>query len=87
MCYHLDPIARGSYTKETRLPEEASQGTRNPRRAFLDGRLRLPLAGFTREEVALLSPYQTRHIKRFGNSMIAWESLPRLVEEDLPLLE
>jgi hypothetical protein len=42
---------------------------------------------FTREEVALLSPYQTQHIKRFGNYVIDWESLPQLVEEDIPLLE
>ncbi len=39
----------------------------------------------TRDELAMLSPYQTHHIKRFGNYVIDLETLPQPIEDDLPL--
>ena len=39
----------------------------------------------TRDELAMLSPYQTHHIKRFGNYVMDMETLPPPIEEDLPL--
>ena len=35
------------------------------------------------DEVAALSPYQTRHIKRFGNYEIDFEAVPTLNTDDL----
>jgi Tn3 transposase DDE domain len=35
------------------------------------------------DEVAALSPYQTRHIKRFGNYEIDFEAVPTLNADDL----
>ncbi len=37
----------------------------------------------TIDEVAGLSPYQTRHIKRFGNYEIDFEAVPTLNADDL----
>jgi len=37
----------------------------------------------TREELAALSPYQTRHLKRFGNYEIDFSSVPALMADDL----
>lgn len=37
----------------------------------------------TREELAALSPYQTRHLKRFGNYEIDFSSVPALIADDL----
>jgi hypothetical protein len=37
----------------------------------------------TIDEVAALSPYQTRHIKRFGNYEIDFEAVPTLNADDL----
>ena len=37
----------------------------------------------TIDEVAALSPYQTRHIKRFGNYEIDFEAVPTLNTDDL----
>ena len=37
----------------------------------------------TIDEVAALSPYQTRHIKRFGNYEIDFETVPTLNADDL----
>ncbi len=39
----------------------------------------------TRDELALFSPYQTHHIKRFGNYVMDLETLPPPIEDDLPL--
>jgi len=38
-----------------------------------------------REDVAALSPYWTAHIKRFGDYVLEWETLPPPLEEELPL--
>ncbi len=38
-----------------------------------------------REDLALLSPYWTSHIKRFGDYVLEWDELPPPLEEDLPL--
>ena len=38
-----------------------------------------------REDLELLSPYWTRHIKRFGDYVLDWEELPPPLEEDTPL--
>jgi len=35
------------------------------------------------DEVAALSPYQTRHVKRFGNYEIDFEAVPTLIADDL----
>ncbi len=37
----------------------------------------------TIDEVAALSPYQTRHIKRFGNYEIDFSAVPTLIADDL----
>lgn len=39
----------------------------------------------TREDVAALSPYLTRHIKRFGDYVIDLENVPRPLEAELPV--
>src|SRR5215469_2455830 len=39
----------------------------------------------TRDELAMLSPYMTHHVKRFGNYVMDLETLPEPVEDDLPL--
>jgi TnpA family transposase len=39
----------------------------------------------TRDELAMLSPYQTHHIKRFGNYVIDLETLPEPIDEELLL--
>jgi TnpA family transposase len=36
----------------------------------------------TKDELAALSPYQTQHIKRFGNSVIDLETLPQPIDDD-----
>lgn len=38
----------------------------------------------TRDELALLSLYQTHHIKRLGNYVMDIETLPQPIEDDLP---
>ena len=38
-----------------------------------------------REDLALLSPYWTGHIKRFGDYILEWDELPLPLEDDLPL--
>jgi hypothetical protein len=38
------------------------------------------------DEVAALSPYQTRHIKRFGNYEIDFEAVPTLNADDLTFI-
>jgi len=37
---------------------------------------------FTKNELAMLSPYQTQHIKRFGNYVIDLETLPQSHDDD-----
>jgi hypothetical protein len=37
----------------------------------------------TIDELAALSPYQTRHIKRFGNYEIDLSAVPALIADDL----
>jgi hypothetical protein len=39
----------------------------------------------TCDELAMLSPYMTHHIKRFGHYVMDLETLPEPVEDDLPL--
>jgi hypothetical protein len=39
----------------------------------------------TRDELAMLSPYMTHHVKRFGNYVMDLETLPEAIEDDLPL--
>jgi Tn3 transposase DDE domain len=39
----------------------------------------------TREELAQLSPYQTQHIKRFGNYVLDLETLPQPIDEEFLL--
>jgi TnpA family transposase len=39
----------------------------------------------TRDELAMLSPYQTHHIKRFGNYVMDLETPPQPIDEELPL--
>ena len=39
----------------------------------------------TIDELAALSPYQTRHIKRFGNYEIDFSAVPALIADDLTL--
>ena len=39
----------------------------------------------TRDELAMLSPYMTHHVKRFGNYVMDLETLPEPIEDDLPL--
>jgi hypothetical protein len=36
-------------------------------------------------QLAMLSPYMTHHVKRFGNYVMDLETLPEPVEDDLPL--
>ena len=36
----------------------------------------------TKDELAMLSPYQTQHIKRFGNYVIDLETLPQPIDDD-----
>ena len=36
----------------------------------------------TKDELAALSPYQTQHIKRFGNYVIDLETLPQPIDND-----
>jgi len=38
----------------------------------------------TRGELAMLSPYQTQHSKRFGNHVPDLETLPQPIDEDPP---
>jgi hypothetical protein len=37
----------------------------------------------TIDELAALSPYQTRHLKRFGNYEIDFSAVPALISDDL----
>lgn len=39
----------------------------------------------TREDLAVLSPYVTSHIKRFGDYLIEADLIPEPFEGDLPL--
>lgn len=39
---------------------------------------------FSREELVMLSPYLTRHIKRFCDYVIDLQTVPRPVEENIP---
>ena len=39
----------------------------------------------TRDELAMLSPYQTHHMKRFGKYVMDRETLPQPIEDDLPI--
>ena len=39
----------------------------------------------TRDELAMLSPYQTEHIKRFGNYVLDLETLPQPIDEEFLL--
>jgi len=39
----------------------------------------------TRDELAMLSPYQTHHVKRFGNYVMDLDTLPQPIEDDLLL--
>ena len=38
-----------------------------------------------REDLAGLSPYWTRHIKRFGDYILEWDEVPPALEDELPL--
>ena len=38
-----------------------------------------------REDLALLSPYWTRHIKRFGDYILEWDEVPPALDDELPL--
>ncbi|UAT32900.1 Tn3 family transposase (plasmid) [Bacillus badius] len=40
---------------------------------------------FSREDLVMLSPYLTRHIKRFGDYVIDLENIPQPVEENIPV--
>ena len=40
------------------------------------------LTPLTKDELAALSPYQTQHIKRFGNYVIDLETLPQPIDDD-----
>jgi TnpA family transposase len=40
---------------------------------------------FSKEDIVLLSPYLTRHIKRFGDYMIDLENIPQPIEGDIPV--
>ncbi len=37
----------------------------------------------TKDELAALSPYQTRHVKRFGNYEIDLQALPQPITDEL----
>ncbi|WP_268887365.1 Tn3 family transposase [Ktedonobacter robiniae] len=39
----------------------------------------------TRDELAMLSPYMTHHVKRFGNYVMDLETLPQPIEDDFPI--
>jgi len=39
----------------------------------------------TRDELAMLSPYMTHHVKRFGNYVMDLDTLPQPIEDDLLL--
>lgn len=39
---------------------------------------------FSKEDIVMLSPYLTRHIKRFGDYMIDLENIPQPIEGDIP---
>lgn len=40
---------------------------------------------FSREDLVMLSPYLTRHIKRFGDYLIDLENVPQPFEEEMPV--
>lgn len=40
---------------------------------------------FSKEDIVMLSPYLTRHIKRFGDYMIDLENIPQPIEGDIPV--
>lgn len=40
---------------------------------------------FSKEDIVMLSPYLTRHIKRFGDYMINLENVPQPIEGDIPV--
>lgn len=40
---------------------------------------------FTKEDIVMLSPYLTKHIKRFGDYMIDLENTPQPIEADIPV--
>lgn len=40
---------------------------------------------FSKEDIVMLSPYLTRHIKRFGDYMIDLENVPQPIEGDIPV--
>ncbi|ETT84591.1 MULTISPECIES: Tn3 family transposase [Bacillus] len=40
---------------------------------------------FSREDLVMLSPYLTRHIKRFGDYVIDLQNIPQPVEENIPV--
>lgn len=40
---------------------------------------------FSREDLVMLSPYQTRHIKRFGDYLIDLENIPQPYQGEIPV--
>ena len=40
---------------------------------------------FSRQDLERLSPYITRHIKRFGDYVIDLQKIPQPIEETIPL--
>jgi hypothetical protein len=40
---------------------------------------------FSREDLVMLSPYLTRHIKRFGDYLIDLENIPQPFEGEIPV--
>lgn len=40
---------------------------------------------FSREDLVMLSPYLTRHIKRFGDYVIDLQNIPQSIEENIPV--
>lgn len=40
---------------------------------------------FSREDLVMLSPYMTKHIKRFGDYVIDLQNIPQPIEENIPV--
>lgn len=40
---------------------------------------------FSREDLVMLSPYMTKHLKRFGDYLIDLKKIPQPIEENIPV--
>lgn len=40
---------------------------------------------FSREDLVMLNPYMTKHIKRFGDYVIDLQNIPQPIEENIPV--